>query len=118
MKLTELAIGKTLFIGVIIAAIFVTYGGIGYLLRDGTTILQSKEITVQPASYTLSGVVVALQQHNPQAYIVFGIILLFVIQLLRVAMASLIFLSNKEYINFAFSIFVFLVLTAAILLNA
>lgn len=117
MKVDDALIGKTLFIGVIISSILVLGGGLGYLQKNGVHLLDEMHFKVQPQQITLHGCIKDLTSFEPLAYVMLGVILLFVTQLVRVAMTAVMFLHNKESILFAISSFVFISLLISIMLN-
>lgn len=97
MKITGAMIDKVLIAGIIIAAIFVSYGGIKYLVLNGANPFISTHFKIDVGSCSLCTVGKNLTKANAFACIFVGVIVLFITQLSRVAMIAIIFWQNKEF---------------------
>jgi uncharacterized membrane protein len=113
MKIAELKIGKIMLLGVIFSASSVLYGGMLYLLRDGQMNFQKIYLSSTIDPFTLHGLYLGIKNFDPKAYVLLGVLILVLTQLLRVVITAWVFLKNKETFLFVASTFVFLMLAGS-----
>jgi len=114
-KITELNIGKTLLIGVLISTSIVLLGGLLYLIQHGASLYVNPRFDFSLYHFTFQGVLKGLQYLNADSIILLGIAALVIVQLTRVALTIWLFISYQDTFFVWVSIIVFLMLIFSIL---
>ena len=118
MKKTELIIGYLMRIGLFFSLGIILVGGIFYLFQQGTDVMHATQFRGEPAGLTsLYGVWHHMLVLSPLAIIQFGILILVLTQILRVAFTAFYFMELRDYFFTWISLFIFTVLTISFFWN-
>lgn len=107
----ELLLGNLLRLGVVVAGLVVLLGGVLELLQHGHQAADYSVFKGEPASLrSLAGIFEGLQQAKPRHLIQFGLLLLILTPILRVALSALLFARQRDWIFASVTLWVLAVL--------
>lgn len=111
MDMKEL-IGNTLRIGVVTACTIALISGIYYLVRNGLdTIPDYTTFHKEPASYTsIKGIFYGLESLSAKEWIQFGVLVLMLTPILRVALSLVDFARQRDWLYVMITAIVFMVI--------
>lgn len=93
----EMWLGNLLRLGVVVAGMVVLLGGVLELLQHGRQTVNYSVFRAEPASLrTPVGIIQGLGQLEPRYLIQFGLILLILTPILRVALSALLFARQRD----------------------
>ncbi len=113
-KVTEIGIAKVMFVGIIISALIVLFGGILYLIQHGSESFVKPLFTSEAIQLTISEILNKLVYLEPTSIIFLGLASLLIVQLARVALTIYFFIALRSDIMAGISAFVFLFLIISI----
>ncbi len=111
MERIELAIGRLLLIGVLVSFSFVFLGGCFYLSKHGTEIVHYQSFHGEPLVYkSVIGIFKDAITLSSLGIIQLGLLTLVIIQILRVALTTYLFIKSRDKIFVCISLFILSVL--------
>jgi len=108
----EILLGKTLRIGVLVAAAVLSFGLVLYLVRERHDISFDQALGRHETIRTLTPRALwdGLKEGSARSVIMLGVLLLILTPIVRVAMTLLLFLRQRDWILFACACFVLMIL--------
>jgi uncharacterized membrane protein len=115
-KSIEKAIGLVLLVGVLASAAIVLFGGVVYIARHGAQVAQYQVFVGEPSDLrSLGGVLEDVGKFSGRGIIQLGLMLLVGIQIVRVLLAIVLFLLERDHTFVAITAVVFLLLIYGLL---
>lgn len=115
MKQTELLMGQILRAGLWLSVIIVLIGGVIYLNQHGSQLVHYQFFDLKTTQLTtMSGILNTALTFSARGIIQFGLLILVLTQVLRVALTVCFFLQERDYIFTIISFMILLILIYSI----
>lgn len=115
MRHIELLIGQMLRIGLLLSVLIVLVGGVMYLIQNGHELIHYQAFHEEPDGfYTMSGILKSALTFSAVGIIQFGLLVLVLTQVLRVAMTIWLFIQERDVIFTGISFAILAVLVYSI----
>ena len=116
MENVRLAIGRLLLIGIVISLLLIITGGILYLFQHGNDIVNYQNFHGEPVLLTsFLGILSDAFSLAPRGIIQLGLLVLFFVQILRVALTGWLFIKEKSTLFIGISLFILFILITTLL---
>jgi uncharacterized membrane protein len=116
MERIQLAIGRLLLIGVLVSFIIILIGGILYLLNHGTDIIHYQAFHGEPQLYkSIPDILLDAFTLSPLALIQLGLLILVIVQILRVALTTWLFIQIRDNYFVYISLFILFILVYSLI---
>jgi uncharacterized membrane protein len=116
MESIQLAMGRLLLVGVFISLIVVCIGGSIYLLNHGSDIIHYSAFQGEPQAYT-SIINIFSHAFSSLGLIQLGLLFLVLLQILRVAMTTWLFVQTRDGFFIFISLFILVILIYSLVLQ-
>lgn len=118
MNNIRILIGQILLIGIIISLLLIISGGIMYLWQHGNDIVNYQNFSPEPVLLTsLPNILAGAFSMSPGNVILLGLLTLFLMQILRVALTMWYFIKEKSTLFCGISFLILFVLLATLFWN-
>ena len=115
-KRVERAIGLVLLAGVLVSAAFVLFGGAVYISRHGAQAAQYRVFVGEPSDLvSLSGVLDDVRKFSGRGIIQLGLMFLVGVQVVRIMLAGVLFMVERDHIFVVITAVVFALLMYGLL---
>lgn len=111
---SEELIGKVLFVGVLMSAIIVLFGGMHYLYLHGKQTYVNPLYLENAFHFSFYTMMIGLSKFDPTAFILLGFFILLLTQLARVILTACYFIAKKNLLYFGVSLLVLFLLVYSI----